>query len=476
MSFEFFVIKHHLLSKNKNAFLSFVAWIAIGGVFVGVAALMVTLAIMTGFQTQFREAILMTNSHIYILEYFAEGMDKWEDLQAEVEKMPSVVSASPFIYAKAMILNGDHVDGIAIRGVRMEDESTVNTLREKNLIAGTFNLKSNPDPKQPGRIVIGTELAKNLEVDVGDTVVLAFPTSANQQMGNIGFKMRRFMVNGIFDSGLYDYNATLCYLSLETAQDFFEMQRKVTGLELRLDDIYQAPLMARLLNGEVIRLSKTEYQEFITQFPQSKAILKESIKKKKDGIYFWSDQLTDDKRELLGEAAITKLETYNQRLDYPYRATDWTEMNQQIFDLLNLQKLVMSLILTLIIVVAAFNVVSTLIMIVMEKTREIGILKAVGAQSGRIMRIFIIEGLIIGVIGSILGTFAGYLIILSLKKWKFVSIAADVYQLDHLPVQLVWSDSLTVLAIAIVISFLATLYPAWQAAKLMPVDAIRYEE
>ncbi|RMH72687.1 MAG: ABC transporter permease [Gemmatimonadetes bacterium] len=476
--FERFVVRHHLGAKNKNALLSFAAWIATGGVFVGVATLLVTLAVMTGFQTQFRDSILAANSHLYILEYFSDGMTNVDQVTARLEDIPQVESISPFIYAKAMILNGDQVDGVAVRGIDPQAKAEV-FIDSERLVAGEFNLDSDPDPKIPGRMLVGVELARKVGVAAGDTIVLAYPlpTTPNlSRISNVAFKMRRFIVSGIFDSGLYDYNATLCYLSIPTAQDFFELGDKITGLELRISDIYEAPLLRKSLNGIHVRLTENEWNAYRAAYPAAEAPLKKVAKRYQDRLYFDTDRLTDAQRDQIGESALNALLALNKRLDYPYRATDWTEMNEQIFELLNLQKLVMFLILTLIIIVAAFNVVSTLIMIVMEKTREIGILKAMGTNSQMILRIFIMEGLVIGIIGTLLGGVGGYLIALSLKRWKFVSLAADVYQLDHLPVQVVWSDPLLVFVTAIIISFLATLYPAWQAAKLMPVEAIRYDE
>lgn len=413
MSYELSIVKRYLTSY-KSSFLSTIAFIAIAGVFIGVAALVVVISVMTGFENQFRDSILATNSHIYVLKYFGEGVDDHEALADSLSRINGVVSVEPFVYSKGMIMSENELDGVAIRGLEVtSDKSSASKgMFGQEIVTGEFELNQTLSDTIPSKMILGVQLAEKLKATVGDTVILAFPEETSSAAMGAYFKMEDFVVTGIFDSGLYDYNATLCYISIPAAQQFFGLGDDVMGLELRVDDIYQAPKIAS---------------------------------------------------------------TLRERLEYPYSVTDWTQMNKEIFDLMKLQKVVVFLIITLIVIVAAFNIISTLIMMVMEKEKEVGILKAMGATAGSIMKIFMWEGVIIGAIGTGLGVLVGVILASSLQQYEFISISAEVYQLNTLPVEISVMDIIVISLISFSISFLATLYPARQAAKLMPVDAIRYE-
>lgn len=413
MSYELSIVKRYLTSY-KSSFLSTIAFIAIAGVFIGVAALVVVISVMTGFENQFRDSILATNSHIYVLKYFGGGLDDHEALADSLSRINGVVSVEPFVYSKGMIMSQNELDGVAIRGLDVSgDKSTASKgMFGQEIVTGEFDLNQTLSDTIPSKMILGVQLAEKLKATVGDTVILAFPEETSSAAMGAYFKMEDFVVTGIFDSGLYDYNATLCYISIPAAQQFFGLDDDVMGLELRVDDIYQAPQIASMIR---------------------------------------------------------------ERLEYPYSVTDWTQMNKEIFDLMKLQKVVVFLIITLIVIVAAFNIISTLIMMVMEKEKEVGILKAMGATAGSIMKIFMWEGVIIGIIGTGLGVLVGVILASSLQQYEFISISAEVYQLNTLPVEISVMDIIVISLISFSISFLATLYPARQAAKLMPVDAIRYE-
>lgn len=405
MSFQFFIAKRYLKSTG-SVFLSTITVFSIGGIFVGVAAILAVLSSMNGFREDLKEKIVGTNAHVAILKYFNEPIEDYAELLPEVVQFKHVVSAAPFIYTKAMISMGSYVDGVVVRGLDPElEKSTANVSRD--IVDGDFELGGDP----PG-VVLGIDLASNIRAHVGDTVTLASPFGATVTPVGVFPKMMQLRVAGLFDAGMYEYNTGLVYMSLSTAQEFLNTKDAVTGIELRLDDVYQAPQVGRHIASQ---------------------------------------------------------------LGYPYRTTNWIDLNRNLFAALKLEKVFMFVILTLIVIVAAFNIVSTLIMMVIKKTREIGILKSMGATARTIMGIFMLDGLIIGVTGTALGALGGFLISWLLGKYRFISLPPDVYFLDTLPVHMEVSDFVVVCLAGIGISFLATIYPALRASKLTPVEAIRYE-
>ena len=414
MSYELFICLRYLKAKRKQTFISLITLISIGGVMVGVTALIVVLAVMNGFKEDLRDKILGVTSHV-VISRFDGPMAGYRDVTGEVEKIPGVTAATPFIYSQVLISSGQAVSGAVLRGFDPETAGKVISLPRnlRGVDLEEFGRGEEP-PDQQGLppIILGSELAKNLGVARGDALTVISPLGRLTPLGQVP-RSQVFRVAGIFESGMYEYDSSLAYVPLATAQSFLGLDDKVTGIELRVEDIYQADRIAR------------------------------SAGKLLGGFPFWS--------------------------------RDWMSMNRNLFSALKLEKIVMFIILTLIILVAAFNIISTLIMVVMEKTRDIAILKSMGARNQSIMAIFVIEGLVIGLVGTLLGLAGGFGLCKLLATYQFVQLPRDVYYISTLPVKLDALDvTLTALA-AIVISLIATLYPAWQASRLEPAEAIRYE-
>jgi len=408
MGFVWMVARRYLKTKRGHIFKFVITIISIGGVFVGVAALLVVLSVMNGFQKDLRDKILGVNAHIILLRFYNEPFGGYDTLMVKLKEMEEeIIGASPFVYSKVMVSHDSYVDGVVMRGVDLATLGEVSDIGER-VVLGSMELEGEGLPGA----VMGVTLADRLRIFVGDTVTIALPFGVRRTpMGSIP-RFARFVVKGLFDAGMYEYNASLVLIPLKSAQRLLGIGDKVTGIEIKIKDLYDAPVVAK-------RLEET--------------------------------------------------------IGFPYRTNDWVHLNRNLFAALKLEKITMFIILTLIVLVAAFNIVSTLIMIVMEKTREIGILKSMGATPGMIAKIFIVEGLVIGIIGTVLGEIGGYTISWALAKYRFISIPGDVYFLDKLPVSMELWDFVIVGVCAVLISFLATVYPAIRAAKLDPVEAIRYE-
>ncbi|MBP8645700.1 MAG: lipoprotein-releasing ABC transporter permease subunit [Syntrophobacteraceae bacterium] len=413
MTFEFFVSLRYLLAKRRQTFISLITLISIAGVAVGVTALIVVLAVMNGFQEDLRNRILGITSHI-VVGNFNGTITNYEAILPEVKTVKGVVAATPFTYSQVMISSGKNVSGAILRGVDLDTAPEVINLK-KNLVRGNLeDLRSSASEGtsvSDQTIILGVELAKNLGVNQGEWVTLISPTGRLTPMGQ-NPKSRLFHVVGIFESGMYEFDNTLAYISLPAAQQFLGIGNAVTGIEVRINDIYEAAAIA---------------------------------------------------------------ETLRSRLGYPFWVRDWMQMNRNLFSALKLEKTVMFIILTLIVLVAAFNIVSSLIMLVMEKTRDIAIMKAMGATTARIRNIFVLEGFMIGVSGTILGLLGGVTLCAILKRYRFIELPRDVYYLSTLPVVLKAFDVFTIALSAILITLLATIYPSRQAAKLDPAEALRYE-
>lgn len=416
LPYEVFIGLRYLKAKRKQTFISIITFISIAGVMVGVMALIVVLAVMTGFQEDLRDKILGTNSHVVITKY-GQGMSDYEKVNEDVQEHPDVVSATPFIYSQVMLTSENNVSGVVVRGVDPEREAKVTKLVE-NMTEGELASVDVDEGEMPG-IVIGTELARILGVFYGQEINMVSPLGQMTPLGMVP-RMKKFKVVGLFDSGMYEYDTSLSYISLSEAQKFFNMEDMVTGVEIRVKDFFKASEVATDLRSE---------------------------------------------------------------LGYGYFVRDWMQMNRNIFSALQLEKTVMFIILLLIILVASFNIISTLIMVVMEKGKDIAILKAMGANSRGIMKIFLIEGMVIGVIGTLLGGIAGVVLAINLEKvvgfledrFGFQVLPPDVYYLDRLPAHVNFADVGLIMVVAIMISLLATIYPAWQASRLGPAEALRYE-
>lgn len=413
MNFELFVSLRYLLAKRRQTFISLITIISVVGVAVGVMALIVVLAVMNGFQEDLRSRILGITSHI-VVGSFNGMMSNYQEMMQTVEREEGVVAATPFIYTQVMIGSGRNVSGAVLRGIDPKTASSVLNL-QKNMLRGNVEDLSVPTSEDGApshsAIILGVELANNLGVRQGEWITLISPVGRLTPMGQAP-KSKLFQVVGLFQSGMYEFDNTLAYVDLGTAQQFLGIGNQVTGVEIKLVDIYKA--------GEISQALRA-------------------------------------------------------KLGYPYYVRDWMQMNQSLFSALKLEKVVMFIILTLIVLVAAFNIVSSLIMLVMEKTRDIAILKAMGATTARIRKIFVLEGFIIGVSGTIIGMLGGFSLCGLLKKYKFIELPRDVYYISTLPVNLEGFDVAVIALSAIAISLLATLYPSRQAAKLDPAEALRYE-
>jgi lipoprotein-releasing system permease protein len=414
MSYELFIGLRYLKAKRKQTFVSLITLISIAGVMVGVTALIVVIAVMNGFKEDLRDKILGVTSHV-VISRFDGNISKYQEVRAKVGEVSGVNAATPFIYTQVMISSRKAISGAVLRGIEPKTASKVINL-PKNLRAGSLEeLEAENKPEgmrsTPG-IILGNELARNIGALRGDPVTVISPLGRLTPLGRVP-RSQTFRVAGIFDSGMYEYDSTIAYVSLWAAQRFLGIGDRVTGIEVRVDDIYAADRVAR------------------------------AIGKALDG--------------------------------YPYWSRDWMRMNKNLFSALKLEKIVMFIILTLIILVAAFNIVGTLIMVVIEKTRDIAILKSMGATRRSIMKIFMIEGAVIGLVGTLLGLLGGYTLCTLLATYKFIELPSDVYYISTLPVQMNPLDVALIALAAIVITLAASVYPAWQASRFDPAEAIRYE-
>jgi lipoprotein-releasing system permease protein len=417
MSYELFIGLRYLRAKRKQTFISANTFISVAGIFLGVAALIIVLAVMNGFEIELRDKILGINSHIVLMEYTG-GMGNHERVMEELKSVDGVVASTPFIYGQAMLKNSGRVTGVVLRGMSIETYGNVINLgkmRDGNI----DNLSSGGNKTDLPGVVIGKELAQNLGLLLFDTVEILVPMGISTPMGIVP-KIKKFSVVGIFDSGSYEYDSSLVFMSLKNCKKFLGMKDTVTGIEIKVDDIYGAGRIAKAIQ---------------------------------------------------------------EKLGYPYWARSWMEMNKNLFSALKLEKRVMFIILSLIVIVAAFNIITTLIMTVMEKSRDIAILKSMGATARSIMKIFMIEGIIIGGIGIILGCIAGITVALNLEwisrsvenLFGFKILPEGVYYLNEVPSKINYGDVAVIVIAAMLICFLASIYPSWRASKLDPAEALRYE-
>jgi lipoprotein-releasing system permease protein len=410
MGFEFYIGKRYLRARRTQGFISLISILSTAGVTVGVMALIVVIAVMTGAQAEFRSRILGVDSHAIVMRYGGDIAD-YRSLIDQIKREKGVLSARPFIYSQSMLRSATGSSGAVLKGVDppSKTEAAIDGIGEA--------LRELYAPQQGGSdahgvmpIVLGKELGRKLGVAEGDTVYVISFRGMVSPIGHIP-TMTRFRVVGFFASGMYQFDEAYAFIKLADAQRILKMGDKVSGIEIRVKDIYQADKIAARIK---------------------------------------------------------------EKLGFPYWTKDWMQMNANLFFALKLEKTAMFIILTLIVLVAAFNIASTLIMMVMKKTKDIAILKAMGATDGSIMRIFVIKGMVIGGFGTLLGVLLGTAICYVLKHYPFIKLPGNIYYFTTLPVQLQFFDVLTIALAAMGICFLATLYPAKQAARLNPVDAIRY--
>jgi lipoprotein-releasing system permease protein len=412
---ELDIALRYLKSRRTSRLLSLITVIAVGGVTVGVMALVVVLGVMNGLQADLRDKILVANPHLRVLTY-GEGLrlDDWRRILSEVRRTPGVEAAAPFVLTQGGITAGhDYAEGVVVYGVDPDTGRRAVTSFGRHFTKGDLRFQvTRPDVE--GGIALGTRLANKLSAFPGDVISLVSFTGAkyNRSLGTYMPQWHRYEVTGIFDTGMFEYDNSYVALDRRAAQRFAGLDTAVTGVEVRLRD----PWEARTFAGQV-----------------------------------------------------------EARLGYPYRALDWQSQNAQLFSALKLEKLAMALVVFLICVVAAFNVVGTLTMVVRDKTREIGILLAMGLKQAAIRRIFLAQGIIIGLTGTALGVVLGLVVGGMVNRGHWIPIDLSIYFVDHLPVHSQPLDVLVVIAASLVVATLAPLYPSLQAARLDPVTAIRYE-
>ena len=415
---HWFIARHYLGAGRGRGLLSLITWIALGGVTVGVTALVVVTAVMTGMQEDLQEKILESSAHVLVLEHGATlRLRDWPRVADSIMAVDNVTGAAPFVLSQVSVVisrDGERYSQPAnLYGISVDTTRVPATDLERDILQGALDLEPPPSGLNP--MLLGSGLANRMGLFPGDTViVIGFENLRSDPLGGLSPALRQFEVTGTFTTGMYDYDTQNVYTSLEAAQELLGLSREnmVSGIGVRTTD---------------------------------------------------PDLATE-----VGDAL-------QARLGFPYYVESWKVRNRALFSALRLEKLAMGVILFLIVLVAAFNIVSTLVMVVADRTREIGILKAMGMTRTGILRVFVLQGAWIGIIGTVVGTSLGIFLGWILGTYELIQIPPDVYFVDHLPVSMRLSDILKIVSASVVVSFAATIYPAVQASRLEPVDAIRHD-
>jgi lipoprotein-releasing system permease protein len=407
LPFELFLGLRYLRSRGQRTNLSVFVWIGVGGVFLGVSALIVVLAVMTGFQDAIRDKIIAANPHLLIFQAGGQGVTGADSLAAKLRGEPGVRSATPFVLQQALFtsaVGGAH--GGVVRGVDLNSPAVREDVRAQ-VKSGRVDALASGEPA----ILLGSELARTLGVMPGDSVTVISPQGALTAVGMVP-RMRRYVVAGTLEIGMHEYDASVAYLALPAAQEFAGLTSGVTGIELKLKDPFDARRIGRRIAGE---------------------------------------------------------------LGFPFWVRDWMEMNRNLFNALQLEKLALFVIVTIIVLVAAFAIIGHLVLLVAEKRKEIGILKAVGASGPSITAVFFTVGMTIGIVGTLAGSLVGLALIWIQNTYKVIRLAGDVYQIDYLLMKLTPADFVLIVSATLLLAFLATVIPARRAGSLAPADVLRYE-
>jgi lipoprotein-releasing system permease protein len=409
MPWELRVALRYLTARRKQAFISLISGVAVLGVAVGVAALLIALGLMTGLQSEIRARILGATAHVTVFRTRAQPLEDYQPVVDAIRRVPGVAGAAPTLYGKVLLTSAGGAAVATLKGIVPAQERTVTDVISK-LRAGSVSPFEHPDDG-PAPVLLGSALAESLSVAPGDVVTVTSPRGRLSPVGLLP-RMVKVRVAGTVKTGLFEFDAGWGYLPLAAAQRLFEEAARTTLVEVRLDDMFAVKRVGQ-------------------------AIL-----------------------DHLGEG---------------YMSTDWVQMNQSLFSALWIEKMAIGITIGLIVAVAALNIVATLVLMVMEKHKDIAILVSMGASRGAVMRIFMLQGTIIGAVGTALGGLIGWGVCRVLDRYQVIRIPEDVYQIAWVPFRLLPVDAAVVLAGALVVCFLATLYPARGAARLDPAEALRYE-
>ena len=409
MKIDNLIALRYFKSRKRNSIVSFLSITSIIGLMLGTATLILVVSVMSGFTNNLKEKMMGTNSDIVITDFSTVPVRDYEKLMQEVKKIKGVKAAAPFVNTQAVSMSGSGVSGIIIKGIDADLEKTVSKI-SSFITFGSLDDIKNRQEGEPYGILLGKDLAFSLMAGVGDTITLISP-QLNRGPFGLNPKMRSFIVKGIFDTGVYEYNASMAYVSIEAAQEFIGLkENSVTGISVSAEQ---------------------------------------------------------------GINSIDLTYTINQQIENKYWARDWLSMNQSLFSALELEKYAMFIVLTLIIIVASFSIVSMIAITVKDKQKDIAILRAYGASSSCIRSIFIRQGLIVGIIGTALGNITALLLSILVTKYKLIKLPADIYFMDSLPLNIDYDVYLFVSVCAVLITFLASLFPSNQSAKMNIVDGIR---
>ncbi len=408
MSFASFVAKRYLFSRRKQAFIYVISLMSILGVALGVAALVVVLGVYNGLTTDMRDKILGANAHGVVLGSLPDSFALEPDITDVIMATPGVTGATPFIYSEVMLSAGTGVKGLILRGIDPVGAPDVVTMLGAMHSGGLDGLKEGTPPG----IILGYELARRLSLQTGSRINLLSPSGERTAAG-FQPRIRPFKISGIFKTGMYEYDSSLAFVSLDACRDLLGTDSSyLTGIEITVRNLFDADKVTTALN---------------------------------------------------------------ERLGYRFHARSWMDMNANLFAALKLEKIGMFILLAMVVLIGSFSIVATLVMLVMEKTRDIAVMMSMGATRSMVRRIFMIQGLLIGIVGTAFGNMLGLTVGYLLKKYQFIKLPENVYSLDHLPIIITGTDVAIISASALLLCFFATIYPARQASRLKPAEALRYE-